>query len=510
MLDDRITQATLAACCAQFPRRCSCCAREFPTFANYLQVTTPIGLPILDPIEDDEPVGVLGFANCQCRTTIAIRYEDVREHASFNRAIFAEAAASNRTDVDVLAELVAIVQRLATTRPVSPGGAMQDDDGTLELGAALRSIIERGSLTMPRAPTAALRVHALATSDGADPKQIADAIAADAGLTTAVMRAANAAQMARGGEVTSLLVAISRLGMRGIATIAVSAGVAEALTGRGPFVTQRHLLWRRTVLTALLTEPLCQARRLPADEGFVAGLFSSLGTIVGTLAIEALLIEKPNLPARPWRWWLRLLEVFAADFGRAAATSWALPSVLAEVAGDPHAVKPTASAHVAIVAAAGRVATLALERPSLESADLAAERLIRPDERDALVVAVPRVMDSLLALTGGAVPVSPNSAVTAAAVPTMAPPTVALKAVIDGETYDVIGLGHEGIVVTGPKVLTESSLVSVELKQAPPVRLWATTVAMVSATPPRMVLTPCALDPDAAARLRALVPDGGR
>jgi len=510
MLDDRIAHATLAACCAQFPRLCSCCAREFPSFAGYLAATTPVGLPIFDPIEDDDPIGVLGFANCACRTTIAIRYEDVRDHVAFNRAILAEAAATKRTDVDVLVELIAIVQRLAMTKAALTGDASApDDDGMLAMGAALRGIIERGTLNLPRAPTAALRVRALALADTADPRTVADAIAADAGLTAAVLRTANSAQFARGGEVTSLLVAISRLGLRGIATIAMTAGVGEALTRRGPFVTQRHLLWRRTVLTALLTKPLCQARGLDPDNGFVAGLFSSLGAIVGTLAVEALLAEQPTLTARPWRWWLRLLEVFAADFGRSAAQAWSLPSLIADVAADPHAVSAPASPYVAVVAAASRVATLALERQSLDVDDLWGERTIPDADRKVLVRAVPGAIAGLIAFTGPAVPVTANSAVVADAVPAFAGPRQPMTALIDGGSYDVEGIGADGLLVSGARMLAESSLVSVELPLTPPLRFWATTTAMMASTPPRMVLAPFALDPVTCRRLRDLIPEAG-
>jgi HD-like signal output (HDOD) protein len=504
---DQIIRGSLAACCAQFPRRCSCCRREFASFADYLSATVPIGLPLLDPIEDDEPVGALGFANCACKTTIALRYEDVSDHTGFNRAILAEAAHSKRTDVDVLAEVVAVVQRLARSGATSTTGDRDaDDEGMLHMGAALRAVIDRGNLTLPRAPTAALRVRALALTEGVEPFAVARAIAADAGLAAAVLRAANTAQLARGGEVTSLMVAIARLGLDQIANIAMAAGVGEAFTRRGPFATQRHLLWRRTLLTALITRDLARSRGLDADDGFVAGLFSSLGAMIGTLAIEVVLTEQPDLPARPWRWWLRLLEVFAADFGQGAAKAWGLPSLISEVAADPHALRTGATPYVFVVAAASRVATLALEKPSLGVDDLVGERLVRDADRAVMVRAVTAAFDGLSSFTDAAVPVTANAAVVSEAVSEMCAPRMPLTAVINGAVFNVVGVGDDDLMLSGPQVIAETSLVAVELAQTPPLRFWAVTTALVSIKPPRMVVSPVAVDADTWRRLKALLP----
>jgi len=504
---DHIIRGSLAACCAQFPRRCSCCRREFASFADFLSATVSIGLPILDPIEDDEPIGALGFANCACKTTLALRYEDVSDHTGFNRAILAEAVQSKRTDIDVLAEVVAVVQRLARSGATATTGDREADDaGMLQTGAALRAIIDRGNLTLPRAPTAALRVRALALTEGVEPIAVARAIAADAGLAAAVLRAANTAQLARGGEVTSLMVAIARLGLDRIANIAMAAGVGEAFTRRGPFATQRHLLWRRTLLTALITRDLARSRGLDADDGFVAGLFSSLGTMVGTLAIEVVLTEQPDLPARPWRWWLRLLEVFAADFGQGAAKAWGLPSLIADVAANPHATGPNATPYVAVVAAANRVATLALEKSSLGVGDLVGERLIRDADHAVLMRAVTAAFAGLSSFTESSFPVTPNDAVVSDTVSEMSPPDISLTAVINGAMFSVVGVGEDDLMLSGPQVLAETSLVAVELGPTPPLRFWAVTTALVSVKPPRMVVSPVAVDADTWRRLKALLP----
>ena len=60
-----------------FPRTCSNCGRPFATLQDYIQLTTPIGLPVsfdaeLDDWTTREPIGSLAQANCQCGSTLAL------------------------------------------------------------------------------------------------------------------------------------------------------------------------------------------------------------------------------------------------------------------------------------------------------------------------------------------------------------------------------------------------------------------------------------------------------
>jgi hypothetical protein len=215
------------------------------------------------------------------------------------------------------------------------------------------------------------------------------------------------------------------------------------------------------------------------------------------LAIEVVLTEQPDLPARPWRWWLRLLEVFAADFGQGAAKAWGLPSLISEVAADPHALRTGATPYVPLVAAASRVATLALEKPSLGVDDLVGERLVRDADRAVMVRAVTAAFDDLSSFT---------AAVVSEAVSEMCAPRMPLTAVINGAVFNVVGVGDDDLMLSGPQVIAETSLVAVELAQTPPLRFWAVTTALVSIKPPRMVVSPVAVDADTWRRLKALLP----
>jgi hypothetical protein len=61
----------------QFPKKCSCCGKQYASLAEYLRSTTHVGKPVsLDADMGDwqpkEPLGVISCAACSCGTTMAI------------------------------------------------------------------------------------------------------------------------------------------------------------------------------------------------------------------------------------------------------------------------------------------------------------------------------------------------------------------------------------------------------------------------------------------------------
>lgn len=60
----------------QFPKDCPSCGRRYANPADFLASTRAFGTPSqLDP-SDDDPIGILELANCPCKSTIALRWED--------------------------------------------------------------------------------------------------------------------------------------------------------------------------------------------------------------------------------------------------------------------------------------------------------------------------------------------------------------------------------------------------------------------------------------------------
>lgn len=480
-----------------------------------------IGKPMLDPIEDDEPIGLLCFANCACGSTLALCYEDTREHSAFNNAVQTFAKTSGKTDVDIVVDLVHTVHRWVregvdpTSSDAEAAPAPATDPLVLDIGASLLEIISRGAVVIPPAPTAALRVRALIATDDVNVRAVADALAVDAGLATGVLRVANSAHFQRSGEVSSLMQVVTRLGFKEIAQLSLTLGVGRAFMGGGPFANERALLWRKSLVTALLGKALAQTRRLDAEDCFVSGLFSSLGSVVGLLSLEVLLKERPDIPAQPWAWWLRLIDIFAADLGREAAQHWQLPSLIASVAAHPHAGFDPQSPHapvVSVTAAARDVAERVLTCPRIERADLNDIAALTADERAHLVSAIPQLVHAIAAfdagLQRGTTP--PTSATSPAPepVPPPATPLMASTLVPAAGRFDVTGLVSQALVIEGAYAFSPTTLVCIELELEPRLRLWATVTHTTATTHGhRMQLSPFAVDDHAWRRWRLLVTD---
>jgi len=484
---------------------------------------------MLDPIEDDEaPIGMLCFANCACGSTLALCYEDTSEHVAFNRALADAARSMGRAHVDVGLDIVQQVNRWAREAPTPstatapsttssssvPSQAPAADPLVLEFGAALLQTLETGQISIPPAPTAALKVRSLVASDDVNIRAVADALAIDPGLATGVLRVANSAHFNRGSEVSSLVQAVTRLGFKEVAQLSLTLGVGRAFTGGGPLAQHRAHLWRKSLMTAILAKSLARARRLESEDCFVGGLFSSLGAVVGLLSLEQVLKTRTDLPAQQWGWWLRLVDLFAADLGREAAARWQLPSVIASVAAHPHlqsGVRPAQHAElVAMIAVTRNVAERVLERPRIERADLEDIAGLTADERAQLVNAIPLLAQAVAAFDAGlprlTAPPTSSSGAPPEPVPPPATPLMAATVVPDAVRCDVVGLVSEALVLQSPQAFPVTTLVAIELELEPRLRLWGVvTHAWSSPTGQCTRLAPFAVDDAAWNRWRLLV-----
>lgn len=510
----RFEASAFAACCAQFPRKCSACGRPHPTFLSYIESTEVIGAPKLDPDdEEDDAIGLLSFANCLCGSTLAIRYEDISQHAAFNAAVRAEIAVTGRSDGEVLKALVDAVNARARSTTAPSSIPAVPDQRLLVVGAAMMAILKRGSVRVPPFPAVAFKVAELARSVDATPEQIAKVISSDATLAAELLHLVNAPIYARGQPVTSLPMAVKRLGMKEVARLAIAAGVGGATATVGPLSAVRLHLWHRSVTTAMVSRSLGARRGLQPDESFLAGLLQPLGSIVGTLSLEVFLSEHPTFPAQPLSFWLRVLEVFRTELGSVTAKRWHLPRTLGEVISTQAGADPSgceAPAMIDLVSTSAQIARVVSEVDEVTEATLtAAVPKLTADERAHLVKGLPQLAETVASLEEASPTKPAPSRVLPADAPASSPAPANTVVVVNArrreDRYTVVSFGPRALVLEGKGTLPENVLASLEVEAQPPLPLCAVTVSCTAVTGnQRLVMAPFALSTDTARRLRAL------
>jgi hypothetical protein len=119
MLSERLMafqQGILRMCESQFPRCCGTCGRIFSSFKDYVVGMSPVNSPMPDR-EDDDPIGLMSFANCTCGSTLALRCEDTSgdAHRRFNEAVRLEMRETGRREREILIELRDVLRAAASS-----------------------------------------------------------------------------------------------------------------------------------------------------------------------------------------------------------------------------------------------------------------------------------------------------------------------------------------------------------------------------------------------------------
>lgn len=197
-----------------------------------------------------------------------------------------------------------------------------------------------------RSPDALLRVAEAAASADADAQSVARAAADEEGFSALLLRLANSGAYRRGRPVADVATAVSRLGLRLVGTLAVSAPALQLLAlapadGHAGARRRLHEHAIRTATAARLLAPPPAAR----EEALAAGLLHNVGlSLVSLHAVDvfAALLELAGegRPLAPLE--LDALGVTHARLGALAAERWGCPARLVEAIAGHDDERPAA------------------------------------------------------------------------------------------------------------------------------------------------------------------------
>lgn len=219
---------------------------------------------------------------------------------------------------------------------------------------ALRRARDAGTFELPPLPAIAQRVISLAADPDAGAAALATLVHRDPALAAQVLRAANSAALSGGARIVSLQQAVTRLGIRRVAEIALAASMRRDLFGAPRFAVQLERLFRHAVASGLWAKEIARTRRDNVEGAFLCGLLHRIGQALVLRNLDRLAGSDPLAPGDL----AGLTEEFETDFGSALAAAWQLPpAVQAAIAHARQPERADAHGRDALVAAlAGRLA----------------------------------------------------------------------------------------------------------------------------------------------------------
>ncbi|MDM3870470.1 HDOD domain-containing protein [Porticoccus sp. W117] len=194
------------------------------------------------------------------------------------------------------------------------------------LAEAMEDIIQQGALELPMLPAVANQVIQLTMNPESSSEQLAELLQRDQALAGHAMRIANSAAYSPVNKMDSLQQAITRLGMRSIAEIALASTLSAKLFKVPGYEWRAIEIWKHSLATALWSKEIARLLRLGTEATFLAGLLHSIGRPV---VLQAALKLTDSLGVDPMpNLVLQLEDHYQQQVGLKVCQEWQMPTLV--------------------------------------------------------------------------------------------------------------------------------------------------------------------------------------
>lgn len=197
---------------------------------------------------------------------------------------------------------------------------------------------------LPTLPETVLELMGLLRRDDISTSEITDRIRRDPALSARILRAANAAAIARAGvSVANVESALARLGLRRVGSLCLAVETIRAFDGEGRL--DHRAFWEHSFTVASVSVALGDAAGLPASgDLYMAGLLHDVGLLVLDQRLPAAYVQvvesRPTgIPRAQWE-----RDVLGMNHGHIAAhllARWSMPEAMVNAVRDHHAPADT-------------------------------------------------------------------------------------------------------------------------------------------------------------------------
>lgn len=203
---------------------------------------------------------------------------------------------------------------------------------------------------LPSLPATVHHVLDLLSRDATGASELAHALAADPGLTAAVLRMANSTFFGLSRQVTSLRDAVPVLGYRTVYALALAAAANRCI---GITASEIELVrfWNRSIRVATLTREIAEAGDCEGEQAHSAGLLHDIGRLVlaslhGDRYRIATTARRTD-PAAGLQQERQLVGTDHAEVGGYLAEAWNLPAGIVDAIARHHAGPPNGGSRLA-------------------------------------------------------------------------------------------------------------------------------------------------------------------
>ncbi len=192
----------------------------------------------------------------------------------------------------------------------------------------LQKAVETDQLKLPSLPEVALNVRNAIEKETSSAEQIAEILAQDPALSIRLLQLANSPLYRPRAEITSLQMAITRLGIRVVRDLIITIAIKQIYKA-GSDTLQRYFreLWSTSVEVAAISRTLaCNVPGMDPEQALLAGLIHNIGALpVLQLAEQDHSLLNNNAAIS------RIVEKLQNRVGKLILEFWHLPSHLVQV-----------------------------------------------------------------------------------------------------------------------------------------------------------------------------------
>lgn len=286
---------------------------------------------------------------------------------------------------------------------------MPPDAVSNKISEILQERIKKQQLEVPMLPEVAGKVLRLTQDPESEASDLAKLIQSDQTLAGNVMRIANSAAYSPNSQMVSLQQAITRLGMRVVAEIAVSASVNSSMFNTPGY--EKHISYeiRYSLASGLWAKEVARACRKNVEAAFLAGLLHDIGRPVAIQSILEIAKENNLNPSKDTVFDLE--EEFQQEIGLCVLETWEMASsVISSVRYfNNYSEAHPAQLQTMIVVAGAKVANyflceedrgkVCLSEEELKSTEVFGDLNLYPDQVDELLERESAVTSALEAMT---------------------------------------------------------------------------------------------------------------